>query len=141
VTLVVPEFNDSDQELGEIAEFLAGISVDIPWHVTAFHQDYKMTGPENTSAVTLMRAARIGQSAGLRYVYAGNLPGETVGLENTRCPSCAATVIERRGFRVLRNRLSAAGRCPDCATVIPGVWGGPPRQRQENADLVHIRCG
>jgi pyruvate formate lyase activating enzyme len=141
VTLVVPEFNDSDDELREIAEFLAGISVDIPWHVTAFHQDYKMTGPENTPAATLMRAARIGHSAGLRYVYAGNLPGETAGLENTRCPSCGTTVIERRGFRVLRNRLAGGDKCPGCSTAIPGVWGGPPLQRQQNADLVHIRCG
>ena len=141
VTLVIPGFNDSDRELGEIAEFLAGISVDIPWHVTAFHQDYKMTSPENTPAATLMRAARIGQSAGLRYVYAGNLPGETAGLENTRCPSCRTTIIERRGFRVLRNRLVGGGRCPDCGTAIPGVWGDPPRQHQENAELVHIRCG
>ena len=141
VTLVVPEFNDSDRELCEISEFLAGISVDIPWHVTAFHKDYKMTGPENTPANTLVRAARIGQSAGLRYVYAGNLPGETAGLEDTRCPSCQTAVIERRGFRVLRNRLAGGGKCPHCRTAIPGVWGDPPRQRHEHADLVHIRCG
>src|SRR5579871_3368817 len=79
VTLLVPGFNDSDRELGAMAEFLAGISLDIPWHVTAFHKDYKMDGPENTPAETLLRAARIGQAAGLRYVYAGNLPGQTGG--------------------------------------------------------------
>jgi len=140
VTLVIPEFNDSDEELRDIAEFLAGISVDIPWHVTAFHKDYKMTGPDDTPPSTLVRAARIGQEAGLRYVYAGNLPGQTGGLENTRCPSCQMAVIERSGFRVLRNRL-ADGHCPRCAIRIPGVWGGPPPHRQESADLVHIRCG
>jgi pyruvate formate lyase activating enzyme len=122
VTLVVPGFNDSDAELKGIAEFLAGISPDIPWHVTAFHGDYKMAAPGDTPPQTLMRAAGIGRAAGLRYVYAGNLPGETADLENTRCPGCAGVLIERRGFRVAKNRISAAGRCPDCGTVIPGRW-------------------
>ena len=86
VTLVVPGFNDSDAELKDIARFLAGISPDIPWHVTAFRQDYKMTGPGHTPPEPLIRAAAIGRAAGLRYVYAGNLPGSTADLENTRCP-------------------------------------------------------
>ncbi len=141
VTLVVPGFNDSDAELRSIAEFLAGISPDIPWHVTAFHQDYKMVGPDNTPPETLIGAAEIGRAAGLRYVYAGNLPGSTADLENTRCPSCRRTVVERRGFRVLRNRISAGGACPDCGTKIPGIWGALPRHREENSDMVHIRCG
>ena len=76
VTLVIPGFNDSDDELRRLAEFLFSVSPDIPWHVTAFHRDYKMTVPENTSADTLMRAAEIGRRAGLQYVYAGNLPGQ-----------------------------------------------------------------
>jgi pyruvate formate lyase activating enzyme len=122
VTLVVPGFNDSDAELQAIAAFLAGISRDIPWHVTAFHRDYKMPGPDDTPPETLIRAAGIGRAAGLHYVYAGNLPGETAGLENTRCPGCAALLIERRGFRVAKNRISAGGQCPDCGTAIPGVW-------------------
>ena len=141
VTLVVPGFNDSDAELKEIAGFLAGISPDIPWHVTAFHRDYKMPGPDDTPPETLIRAAGIGRAAGLHYVYAGNLPGETAGLENTRCPGCAGMLIERRGFRVARNRVSAGGKCPDCGTAIPGVWGAPPRHREEDAGLLHIRCG
>src|SRR5579872_5996098 len=114
VTLVVPGFNDSDAELRAIAEFLAGISRHIPWHVTAFHQDYKMLAPEDTPPETLVRAAQIGRVAGLHYVYAGNSPGQTGDLENTVCPACGATVIERFGFRVLRNRLSAGGACPHC---------------------------
>jgi pyruvate formate lyase activating enzyme len=121
VTLVVPGFNDSQAELEALAGFLAGISPDIPWHVTAFHADYKMTGPGNTTAAMLERAATIGRAAGLRYVYAGNLPG--VGeLENTNCPNCRALVVERRGFVVLRNRLTADGACPDCQCSIPGFW-------------------
>jgi len=141
VTLVVPGFNDSDQELTEMAQFLVGISPDIPWHLTAFHPDYKMQGPEATPPATLVRAAAIGTAAGLRYVYAGNLPGRTAGLENTRCPECGSTVIERHGFRVLRNRLPAGGRCPDCDAAIPGIWGVLPRHREEGTSLLHIRCG
>jgi pyruvate formate lyase activating enzyme len=130
VTLVVPGFNDSSGELRGMAEFLAGISPDIPWHVTAFHRDYKMVGPDNTPPATLLRAAEIGRAAGLRYVYAGNLPGSTANLEDTHCPSCGGTLISRRGFRVLGNRLAAGGKCPDCGTAIPGVWGALP-----------LRCG
>ena len=122
VTLIVPGFNDSDTELRQIAGFLAGVSPDIPWHVTAFHQDFKMTGPPNTPPETLIRAAEMGRAAGLRYVYAGNLPGQTGAFEDTRCASCGTTVIERRGFRVLRNLLLDSGRCPGCSGRIPGVW-------------------
>jgi pyruvate formate lyase activating enzyme len=141
VTLVVPGFNDSDGELRGLAEFLAGISPDIPWHVTAFHRDYKMTGPEDTPAETLVRAAALGRAAGLRFVYAGNLAGGTGDLENTKCPSCGTAVVERFGFRVLRNRLRGSGACPECGAKIPGVWGALPRHREEDSDLVHIRCG
>jgi pyruvate formate lyase activating enzyme len=123
VTLVVPGFNDSDAELRQIAEFLAAISPDIPWHVTAFHRGYKMLGPADTPPETLLRAAAAGRAAGLRYVYAGNLPG-LAGLEDTHCPGCGGALIERRGFRVLRNRLSA-GKCSHCGYAIPGVWGRP----------------
>lgn len=140
VTLIVPEFNDSDRELTEIAEFLSAISPEIPWHVTAFHKDYKMLGPENTPAATLLRAARIGRAAGLKYVYAGNLPGQTESWEDTRCPHCRATLVERRGFGVLHSRLGQNGSCPDCGTRIAGIWGdaGTPSHRP---DLIHLRCG
>ncbi len=122
VTLVIPGFNDSDDELTRLAEFLAGISPEIPWHVTAFHKDYKMTDPEDTSAETLLRAADIGVKAGLRYVYPGNLPGQVGGRENTRCPSCKKTLIKRHGYLISGYRLTPDGRCPDCGTAIPGRW-------------------
>jgi len=141
VTLVVPGFNDSDAELRAMAGFLAGISRDIPWHVTAFHQDYKVSGAPNTPPGTLIRAAAIGRAAGLHYVYAGNLPGRTDSLENTHCPSCGAVVIERLGFRVRRNRLQEGGRCPECPAILPGVWSGVARSQPEAAGLVHPRCG
>jgi len=120
VTLVVPGFNDSDEELRSIAGFLTDISPDIPWHVTAFHPDYRMTDPPATPAATLLRAASIGRAAGLRYVYAGNLPGRVGEFENTCCPVCGLTLVERRGYRILQNRLDAGAVCPDCGTQIPG---------------------
>jgi len=122
VTLVVPGFNDSNAELTSIATFLAGVSTEIPWHVTAFHQDYRMRWRENTTAATLLRAAEIGRGAGLKFVYAGNLAGGVGVWENTRCPGCGATVIRRRGFRVMENQISDGGVCPKCRTRIPGVW-------------------
>ena len=122
VTLVIPGFNDSNEELRDIAQFLARISPDIPWHVTAFHQDYKMTDPDNTSVATLLRAAEIGQTEGLHFVYAGNLPSRVGNWEDTRCPGCNATVIERSGYRIRKNRITASGNCPDCMRAIPGVW-------------------
>lgn len=122
VTLVVPGFNDSDEELTRIAEFIAGISRDIPWHVTAFHSDYKMSDTRSTTSGDLLRAHAIGRAAGLRFVYCGNRPGQTGELESTHCPRCGATLIERRGFSVLANRVRD-GKCPGCGETIPGVWG------------------
>ncbi|MBX2991798.1 MAG: AmmeMemoRadiSam system radical SAM enzyme [Bacteroidetes bacterium] len=121
VTLVIPGFNDSDDELNDIARFLASVSPEIPWHVTAFHQDYRMTDPDNTPAGTLIRAADIGYNAGLHFVYAGNLPGMLGKYENTRCPSCREVLIERHGFTVVKNGL-VDGECPKCRHIIPGVW-------------------
>lgn len=121
VTLIIPNFNDSDQELRNIADFLVSVSPDVPWHVTAFHQDYKMTDSENTSGATLIRAAEIGYDAGLHYVYAGNIAGHVGRFENTYCPTCHVPLIERRGFRIVANRIMD-GLCPRCQTKIAGVW-------------------
>ena len=123
LTLTIPGFNDSDEELTKAARFVASVSKDIPWHVTAFHPDYKMREPGATPAATLVRACEIGTAEGLRFVYAGNAPGRVGDWENTRCPRCAATLIERFSFRVLSNRIED-GRCPDCGEAIPGRWDG-----------------
>ncbi len=122
VTLVVPGFNDSNEELWDTASFIAGLSPDIPWHVTAFHKDYKMSDPDNTDARTLLRAAEIGQEAGLRYVYAGNLPGMTGVYENTYCPQCNELLVARLGYHIRVDKLSGVGQCPRCKTAIAGVW-------------------
>jgi pyruvate formate lyase activating enzyme len=122
VTLVVPGFNDSNEELWEAARFLAGISVDIPWHVTAFHKDYKMIEPDNTSPQTLLRAAEIGREAGLRYVYAGNLPGNVGEYETTHCPKCSYQLVVRSGYFIQKNKITNEGLCPKCGEKIAGLW-------------------
>jgi pyruvate formate lyase activating enzyme len=124
VTLVIPGMNDSSDELWDAARFIRSVSADIPWHVTAFHPDYKMTDRGSTPLDTLIRAAEIGSEAGLSYVYAGNLPGRTQNWEDTRCPHCQETLVRRRGFRVLANRVTSDGRCPSCGWKIAGIWSG-----------------
>jgi pyruvate formate lyase activating enzyme len=123
VTLLIPGFNDGPDEIDRLTSFIAGVSPDIPWHVTAFHKDYRMTDPANTTPEMLMTAAAIGQRNGLRYVYAGNLPGRVGDLEHTRCHNCHALLVEREGYFVVQYRLTPTGACPECATVIPGRWG------------------
>jgi pyruvate formate lyase activating enzyme len=122
VTLVIPGFNDSKDELRRAADFIASVSPDIPWHVTAFHQDYHMQENANTTAEQLIRACEIGREAGLRYVYAGNLPGRVGRWENTYCPTCDALLVERYGYLIRQMNVTADGKCPKCATSIPGIW-------------------
>jgi len=95
-----------------------------------------------------MRAAEIGKKAGLRYVYAGNLPGRVGDLENTRCPKCQELLIERYGYLITGYHLTPQGCCPSCGTRIPGRWDAAfqkqisarpfvPRARL-NSDLLNI---
>jgi len=122
VTLVVPGFNDSEAELRAIARFIASVGREIPWHVTAFHPDYKMTGPAPTTAQQLIRAAEIGAEEGLHFVYVGNLPGRVAHWESTFCPGCDELLIERTGYLVRDYRITADGKCPRCHKVVPGIW-------------------
>lgn len=131
VTLVIPGFNDSFDELMDAARFLVSVSPNIPWHVTAFHPDYKMTDPSATPVNTLLKAAEIGEEAGLKFVYAGNIPGRTKGYEHTYCPNCRTALIERYGYRIQKYLLTAEGNCPKCGAQIPGVW-------TEKPDLVNL---
>jgi pyruvate formate lyase activating enzyme len=123
VTLLIPGFNDSPDELRRLTGFIADVSRDIPWHVTAFHADYKMTEARNTTARMLIDAAAIGARAGLRHVYAGNLPGEVGDLENTRCAACRELLVARRGYFIRDYRITADGRCPACDAPVAGRWG------------------
>jgi len=122
VTLLIRSFNDADEELRRLAEFLATVSRDIPWHVTAFHKDYKMTSAEDTRPEDLLRAATIGKNAGLNFIYAGNLPGRVKDLEDTRCPNCRAMLVRRYGYLIEDYRVTSNGCCPDCRATVPGRW-------------------
>ncbi|MEJ2557942.1 MAG: AmmeMemoRadiSam system radical SAM enzyme [Anaerolineae bacterium] len=133
VTLVIPGFNDSNGELREAARFIAGVSRDIPWHVTAFHKDYKMRDPDNTSVDTLIRAAEIGVEAGLHFVYAGNIPGGVGRWENTYCPQCQQLLIARTGYWIDAYHVTYEGRCPNCQTAIPGIWWSKEEDRRQRA--------
>jgi pyruvate formate lyase activating enzyme len=122
VTLVIPGFNDSEDELKRAAEFITSVSPNIPWHVTAFHQDYRMRDKANTTAAQLIRACEIGRAAGLNYVYAGNLPGRVGRWENTFCPSCDELLVERYGYLIRQMKVTPAGKCLSCSEIIPGIW-------------------
>ena len=96
----------------------------IPWHVTAFHGDYKMSEPENTTAEMLLGAAEIGRNAGLQYIYAGNLPGRVGDLEDTHCVACGEVLIARYGYHIRRYQVTSNGCCSSCGAMVPGRWSG-----------------
>ncbi len=129
VTLLVPQFNDSEDEIREMARFLAELDRDLPWHLTAFHPDYRMNDRASTSLELLDRAYQLARTEGLRYVYLGNLGSTRDDRESTFCPSCGSTLISRKGFSVLKNSLGTAGgnegTCSGCGQAIPGVWNWP----------------
>jgi pyruvate formate lyase activating enzyme len=122
VTLLIPGFNDSEAELRGLTRFLADVSPDIPWHVTAFHQEYRMLDTANTTPDMLRRAADIGRDEGLRFIYAGNLPGRVGDLEHTECHACGHRLITRYGYLIQDYRLTGDGACPACGIIVPGRW-------------------
>jgi pyruvate formate lyase activating enzyme len=118
-TLIIPDLNDSDSELQNLAEFIvANLGIDTPWHVSQFYPTYKLSDRPRTPLATLRRARDIGHAAGLRYVYEGNVPGE--GGESTYCPSCSTVLIKRFGYIIETNRI-VNGNCPDCGKSIAGI--------------------
>ena len=117
-TLVVPGVNDSDGELRDIAEFIRSVGADVPWHVSQFYPAHRMLDRPATPLETLRRAGDIGRSAGLHYVYEGNVPGERG--EDTFCTGCGALLVDRHGFYLRANHIRA-GRCPDCGTPVAGI--------------------
>ena len=118
-TLLIPGLNDNPDELSRLADFLVSVDPAIPWHISRFHPDYQMHDRPATNPASISRAHEIGTRAGLKFIYAGNLPGDQA--ENTYCPACRSLLIERYGFNVARNRLDQ-GHCPDCRCEIPGIW-------------------
>lgn len=130
VTLIVPGLNDDEAQLRGIARFLADLSPDIPWHVTAYRPMYKSDRPA-TPASTLMKAAEIGREEGLRYIYCGNRPGQVGDFENTNCFDCGEVLIERSSFRIRHNHMTEAGTCPTCNKTPPGIWQHPKAQPRD----------
>jgi pyruvate formate lyase activating enzyme len=118
-TLIIPDLNDSEKDLTDVAEFIASVDPAIPWHVSQFHPTYKLMDKPRTPVATLRKAREIGSNAGLKYVYEGNVPGE--GGENTYCPSCRKLLIKRFGYSIQENHLSG-NSCPACNTLIEGIW-------------------
>ena len=121
-TLLVPDENDSQDELKQLADFIVQkAGPDVPWHISRYHPMYKHQSSEPTPASSLKKAYDIGKSAGLHYIYIGNVSGG--GYESTNCPGCQRVVIERVGYSIGRNDVSD-GRCPDCGAVIAGFEMG-----------------
>ena len=118
-TLIIPGENDSDDELKQIAEFIASISKDIPWHISRFHPDYKMLNKNLTPINTLSKAYDIGGKAKLKYIYVGNVQGNK--FENTICPKCNETLIKRQGYHIFDINI-INNKCKFCNTKINGIW-------------------
>ncbi|MBU0481444.1 MAG: AmmeMemoRadiSam system radical SAM enzyme [Proteobacteria bacterium] len=118
-TLLIPGWNDSDEELQQIAGFIKSVSPDIPWHVTRFHPTFKMTDRPATPVETVRKARDIGLAEGLRHVYVGNIPGESG--ENTNCTSCGKTLITRHGFNTNAGGMHE-NSCASCGTLLPGIF-------------------
>lgn len=115
-TLVIPNYNDSESELRQIAEFVRSLGEETPWHVSQFYPTYHLLDQPRTPVKTLRRAREIGLEAGLRYVYEGNVPGEG---ESTFCHNCGKPVIKRHGFSVLSYDVKDS-RCIYCGTEMDG---------------------
>jgi pyruvate formate lyase activating enzyme len=116
-TLVIPGQNDSDSELSDIADFIAGLDKNIPWHISRFHPDYQFLRYQPTPLVTLKKAQGLGKKAGLSYVYLGNIPEDS----NTYCRNCQKPLIRRDYFEVVENNLSE-GKCSFCGEKLDGVY-------------------
>ena len=124
-TLLIPEENDSDQELEAMSGWVVEhLGPDVPWHFTAFHPDYRLRGKPPTSHALLTRAREIALRHGIRYVYTGNVH-DRAG-QSTYCSGCGATLIGRNWYELSEWNLSDDGHCRFCGTRCPGVFEGPP---------------
>lgn len=119
-TLIIPDLNDSEKDLTDIAEFICSVDPAIPWHVSQFYPTYQLLDKPRTPLEKLKLARDIGHRSGLKFVYEGNVPGK--GGENTACPQCKEILITRFGYRVIENKIKG-GKCPKCGGLIEGVWG------------------
>jgi pyruvate formate lyase activating enzyme len=136
-TLLIPGENDSDVELHRASEwFMENLGLDVPWHFTAFHPDFKMLDNPPTPPLTVTRAREIARSKGLRYVYTGNVHDRDGG--STWCPGCGELLIERDWYELGQWNLEG-GRCQSCGYEIAGVFEG--QQGDWGARRVPVRLG
>ena len=120
VVLVIPTLNDAEREIEAMSRWIVQkLGPNVPIHFTRFHPMYKLKNLPPTPVRTLERARRTALEAGLRFAYAGNVPGHPA--ENTVCPGCGATLIARDGYHIVSNRIED-GRCPECGAAIAGRW-------------------
>ncbi|MDB2562726.1 AmmeMemoRadiSam system radical SAM enzyme [Sulfurimonas sp.] len=121
-TLLIEGKNDSNEEIREIAKFIASVDLDIPWHISAFRPMYKMLDVSPTQETTLLRAYKIGIEEGLKYVYIGNVDNRDY--ESTYCPNCQKRVVDRSGHigQYVVNNLKNNDTCPNCDYKLSGVW-------------------
>ena len=117
-TLIIPGENDGEEELSQIARFIAELDPDIPWHISRFHPNYEFTDRCATPIDTLRKAFSIGKKEGLHYIYIGNVLGES---EDTSCPHCGHVLIQRQGFFVASQNVKDS-RCSFCGQPIAGVF-------------------
>jgi pyruvate formate lyase activating enzyme len=117
-TLIIPSYNDSEECLNSIIDFILSVDNAMPWHVSQFYPTYKLLDQPRTSLETMRRAREMGLKKGLKYVYEGNVPGE--GFENTYCPECGELLIKRFGYNTSSKIIS--GNCLKCLAIIEGVW-------------------
>ena len=118
-TLIIPEENDSVEELKKIAQFIASIDKNIPWHISRFHPDFEMTDKRVTPLKTLLTAYHIGQIAGLNYIYLGNIKSNE--FEHTVCPNCKEVLIGRSGYLIIENNL-IENKCKYCSQEVHGIF-------------------
>jgi len=118
-TLIIPGLNDDKEELKNLALFIVNsLGPETPWHISRFHPTYRLMDKPSTPVETLVTAREIGMSAGLKYVYTGNVPGENG--ENTFCWKCKELLIDRWGFQIRKN-LVKNNTCSHCGAFIDGV--------------------
>jgi len=118
-TLIIPGYNDDKRELRKIAEFIAEINPEIPWHVSAFFPTYLLRDAPPTPVDLLMKTRETGLASGLKFVYTGNVPGNAG--EDTTCPRCGKVLIHRTGYSIFSNVIKSK-KCPYCHLDIRGIW-------------------
>jgi len=123
-TLLIPDENDSDQELHKMCQWIAeNLGQDVPLHFSAFHPDFKMLDKQSTPLATLLRARKIALSYGLHHVYCGNV--HNIESDSTYCPSCRKLLIERDWYQLGQYNLDGHGHCLHCGQLLAGRFAGP----------------